>query len=142
MCFVCFFLRIRRPPRSPRTDTPFPYTTLFRSCPGDEGPSKGGHAGFGLHVKTGIDRRAMLTGLAGAGALAAVPARAQLPGWIMDKALAAPPVDYLSVARAQLARASRHIAQKIGRASFRESGCPSGVNSVGGGLLKKKTKQQ
>src|SRR3546814_10633102 len=86
MCFVCFFLRIRRPPRSPRTDTPFPYTTLFRSCPGDEGPSKGGHAGFGLHVKTGIDRRAMLTGLAGAGALAALPARAQLPGWIMDKA--------------------------------------------------------
>src|SRR3546814_20697554 len=23
---------VRRPPRSPRTDTPFPYTTLFRSC--------------------------------------------------------------------------------------------------------------
>src|SRR3546814_17036020 len=23
---------IRRPPRSTRTDTPFPYTTLFRSC--------------------------------------------------------------------------------------------------------------
>src|SRR3546814_11056713 len=29
--FVCFFLRIRRPPRSTRTDTLFPYTTLFRS---------------------------------------------------------------------------------------------------------------
>src|SRR3546814_11239741 len=28
---VCFFLRIRRPPRSTRTDTLFPYTTLFRS---------------------------------------------------------------------------------------------------------------
>src|SRR3546814_2703786 len=27
-----FFLMIRRPPRSTRTDTPFPYTTLFRSC--------------------------------------------------------------------------------------------------------------
>src|SRR3546814_19461760 len=26
-----FFLMIRRPPRSPRTDTLFPYTTLFRS---------------------------------------------------------------------------------------------------------------
>src|SRR3546814_4393932 len=25
---------IRRPPRSTRTDTLFPYTTLFRSCPG------------------------------------------------------------------------------------------------------------
>src|SRR3546814_7941476 len=28
---VVFFLMIRRPPRSTRTDTPFPYTTLFRS---------------------------------------------------------------------------------------------------------------
>src|SRR3546814_10273064 len=27
----CFFLMIRRPPRSTRTDTRFPYTTLFRS---------------------------------------------------------------------------------------------------------------
>src|SRR3546814_17084288 len=26
------FLMIRRPPRSTRTDTRFPYTTLFRSC--------------------------------------------------------------------------------------------------------------
>src|SRR3546814_9658872 len=48
MCFVCllvcflfnhilvvvvFFLMIRRPPRSTRTDTLFPYTTLFRSAP-------------------------------------------------------------------------------------------------------------
>src|SRR3546814_8119765 len=29
--FTCFFLMIRRPPRSTRTDTLFPYTTLFRS---------------------------------------------------------------------------------------------------------------
>src|SRR3546814_4418653 len=30
--FLCFFfLMIRRPPRSTRTDTLFPYTTLFRS---------------------------------------------------------------------------------------------------------------
>src|SRR3546814_1932567 len=28
-----FFLVIRRPPRSTRTDTLFPYTTLFRSTP-------------------------------------------------------------------------------------------------------------
>src|SRR3546814_15238094 len=28
---LCFFLMIRRPPRSTRTDTLFPYTTLFRS---------------------------------------------------------------------------------------------------------------
>src|SRR3546814_11966753 len=31
MCFKFFFLMIRRPPRSTRTDTLFPYTTLFRS---------------------------------------------------------------------------------------------------------------
>src|SRR3546814_10993308 len=31
--FLCllFFVKIRRPPRSTRTDTLFPYTTLFRS---------------------------------------------------------------------------------------------------------------
>src|SRR3546814_12745312 len=33
LCFlIFFFLMIRRPPRSTRTDTLFPYTTLFRSC--------------------------------------------------------------------------------------------------------------
>src|SRR3546814_20380033 len=31
MFSFCFFLMIRRPPRSTRTDTLFPYTTLFRS---------------------------------------------------------------------------------------------------------------
>src|SRR3546814_14864683 len=31
-CDVVFFLMIRRPPRSTRTDTLFPYTTLFRSA--------------------------------------------------------------------------------------------------------------
>src|SRR3546814_7449474 len=30
LCSVCF-VKIRRPPRSTRTDTRFPYTTLFRS---------------------------------------------------------------------------------------------------------------
>src|SRR3546814_19710540 len=34
LIFFClfFFLMIRRPPRSTRTDTLFPYTTLFRSA--------------------------------------------------------------------------------------------------------------
>src|SRR3546814_15361032 len=36
VCFDVFFiLMIRRPPRSTRTDTLFPYTTLFRSDNGD-----------------------------------------------------------------------------------------------------------
>src|SRR3546814_1428268 len=33
MFIFYFFLMIRRPPRSTRTDTLFPYTTLFRSAP-------------------------------------------------------------------------------------------------------------
>src|SRR3546814_15516879 len=43
-----FFLMIRRPPRSTRTDTLFPYTTLFRSAESAEGlyqrPELGVHA--------------------------------------------------------------------------------------------------
>src|SRR3546814_20801799 len=39
MLFV--FLMIRRPPRSTRTDTLFPYTTLFRSQSGIDGAVKG-----------------------------------------------------------------------------------------------------
>src|SRR3546814_3600981 len=35
LCFFCF-LMIRRPPRSTRTDTLFPYTTLFRSMMSEE----------------------------------------------------------------------------------------------------------
>src|SRR3546814_19541659 len=37
MSVVFFFLMIRRPPRSTRTDTLFPYTTLFRSVKGKQG---------------------------------------------------------------------------------------------------------
>src|SRR3546814_4445354 len=39
MCLLFFCLMIRRPPRSTRTDTLFPYTTLFRSMSG--GPERG-----------------------------------------------------------------------------------------------------
>src|SRR3546814_17258992 len=35
---MCYFLMRRRPPRSTRTDTLFPYTSLFRSHPRSTGP--------------------------------------------------------------------------------------------------------
>src|SRR3546814_1005361 len=41
---IFFFLMIRRPPRSTRTDTLFPYTTLFRS-PRQRGGPRGHGAG-------------------------------------------------------------------------------------------------
>src|SRR3546814_2308018 len=47
--FCFFFLMIRRPPRSTRTDTLFPYTTLFRSGPGGGDRASGG-------AKSGAER--------------------------------------------------------------------------------------
>src|SRR3546814_21123478 len=41
-CVIAFcFLMIRRPPRSTRTDTLFPYTTLFRSLAASIGAATG-----------------------------------------------------------------------------------------------------
>src|SRR3546814_8946143 len=48
---MIFFLMIRRPPRSTRTDTLFPYTTLFRSLIG--APKFCG----GARLRDGGDRR-------------------------------------------------------------------------------------
>src|SRR3546814_3757492 len=61
--YLLFFLMIRRPPRSTRTDTLFPYTTLFRSQRAT--PGGGIHAGTvrGAHRPAAHrDRRAAGTG--------------------------------------------------------------------------------
>src|SRR3546814_12497719 len=74
--FCIFLLMIRRPPRSTRTDTLVPYTTLFRSLvpargahravragerahgPGRRGPRFGaGAGGAGLAARRGFRRR-------------------------------------------------------------------------------------
>src|SRR3546814_13671811 len=51
MCLVFgfFLLMVRRPPRSTRTDTLFPYTTLFRSSPTREPTA---HRSSGLTAET------------------------------------------------------------------------------------------
>src|SRR3546814_6192545 len=58
--YFLFFLRIRRPPRSTRTDTLFPYTTLFRSHASDfrtRSERCDGGAGFSFGVLTGMTMR-------------------------------------------------------------------------------------
>src|SRR3546814_2548004 len=53
LSFIIFFLMIRRPPRSTRTDTLFPYTTLFRSPSSmnlTEGSIKASPRSFGEHI--------------------------------------------------------------------------------------------
>src|SRR3546814_14473668 len=60
---VCYFLMIRRPPRSTRTDTLFPYTTLFRSL--GFGPARGAE---------------MLSLMLGCGIISRLAS-----GWILDR---------------------------------------------------------
>src|SRR3546814_10232969 len=52
-----FFLMIRRPPRSTRTDTLFPYTTLFRSRAGDRSDRHGRRVLPELLRRRGLDHR-------------------------------------------------------------------------------------
>src|SRR3546814_11919311 len=69
--YLFFFLMIRRPPRSTRTDTLFPYTTLFRSL------HSGGRIAV-CHCQTRRTRSLSLGGSAGFGAaLAAARARSE-----------------------------------------------------------------
>src|SRR3546814_18188661 len=51
--FVIFFLSLRRPPRSTRTDTLFPYPTLFRSAHpvGDQRPQLKDYGRFRIILK-------------------------------------------------------------------------------------------
>src|SRR3546814_19882908 len=65
VCFFVsfFFLMLRRPPRSTRTDTLVPYTTLFRSAHRPGGPSA-----IGLGHRTGghrVGRRERVDGPGG-----------------------------------------------------------------------------
>src|SRR3546814_11887255 len=72
---------IRRPPRSTRTDTLFPYTTLFRSNRRNRALNrKGGMMTISKKILSGI-------GTLGVAALTAMPA------WAQDAATAAPVPD-------------------------------------------------
>src|SRR3546814_8987038 len=65
MVCLLFFLMLRRPPRSTRTDTLFPYTTLFRSLgpdvqtgqPINIGTTDDGNSGYFLPNRDGYNQR-------------------------------------------------------------------------------------
>src|SRR3546814_14813709 len=79
MLLVLFVLMIRRPPRSTRTDTLFPYTTLFRSgvavgIPDDAAEAAKGeqhHAGHDAQTPAAASRR-LPVGLGGLGGVLVV----------------------------------------------------------------------
>src|SRR3546814_5378881 len=81
--YVMFVLMIRRPPRSTRTDTLFPYTTLFRS----------------LRARPGHRKRA--------GAIARRRARRQ-PARVVDRGH--PPADVLAAPGSRQRAAARELA--------------------------------
>src|SRR3546814_20139244 len=84
MVSIVFFLMIRRPPRSTRTDTLFPYTTLFRSAPASGQQPEGGpetlpfgHVGADLEITVGLGE-AVVSGEQAGGAVVAVDGRLQV----------------------------------------------------------------
>src|SRR3546814_7559171 len=87
------FLMIRRPPRSTRTDTRFPYTTLFRSTRSAL-PTAGGIVAFGPGAAAGAAITAPIAPLAGpfaplvtgGGALLGGAASSLGAGWAVGKA--------------------------------------------------------
>src|SRR3546814_6253383 len=58
LMYVLFVLMIRRPPRSTRTDTLFPYTTLFRSVAVDRDEGAGAFHLGGIEDERAVDERA------------------------------------------------------------------------------------
>src|SRR3546814_12692077 len=74
---------IRRPPRSTRTDTLFPYTTLFRSDPS----SPGGGFDFANLMIGGIDRIELLRGAN------SLPWGSQAIGGVVSVTTTRPPAD-------------------------------------------------
>src|SRR3546814_15360179 len=107
------FLMIRRPPRSTRTDTLFPYTTLFRSAPPHRYSHQAWRVAAAIQVALSEAWRARQTPGRPSDRLPRAGSSLLLPQDVLVQTGAGcghqePPVD---------------PSIKIGRASCRESGC-------------------
>src|SRR3546814_19425092 len=118
-----FVLMIRRPPRSTRTDTLFPYTTLFRSIPLIIAAPGIGQAGShtGQLAET-VDIYPTLAELAG---LSAPQVPQPFDGLSMVPVLKNPEARIRNHAYHCFPRGGRLGRAKIGRASCRERVCQS-----------------
>src|SRR3546814_15128381 len=129
VCFV-FFLMIRRPPRSTRTDTLFPYTTLFRSGPLRDAYNKAGLVG-------GQVSRLPIPGLP---PITPAPSLAVFADRLAELPLVYEPGTRwrYSVGLDLMGR----VIEELGRAACRERECQYVEISVVGVLLKKKTRNE
>src|SRR3546814_13123235 len=131
VCYF-FFLMIRRPPRSTRTDTLFPYTTLFRSSPWSPDRTMAQACALSrcitpLRRSRHTGRRSFhMRGLVDPG------------GLVCFRAPLRPAVGH-APSRRRPARAApgAAVARQNGRASGRARGCPYVLHSVVGFTLKK-----
>src|SRR3546814_18328585 len=134
-----FFLIIRRPPRSTRTDTLFPYTTLFRSDRLESDRTLLSSYSSESELQSTYSERLMLVeesvksaqvGIdSQRGSLTSLLAHAtdrELAGQAVDKR----PLENIGEAHRPLGEQQvalqRREADKIGRASWREEGCQYG----------------
>src|SRR3546814_12135025 len=118
MYFILFlFLMIRRPPRSTRTDPPFPYTTLFRSdCLRSDGGA--GHfwqtaRSIGIAAQTStfdVARRALLRSWSRGPAYRWMVDVSLLSGRAREMALGAADHPWLVPPKGALAGSAAHIA--------------------------------
>src|SRR3546814_12028969 len=112
---VFFFLMIRRPPRSTRTDTLFPYTTLFRSVRMvAAGQADAFAAMAGMHAQRRVERP---------GAVELQLAAARQCEWLLAIPVCAPRRREGFAAHTGVQQVAP--AARIGRARLRESACQS-----------------
>src|SRR3546814_16738019 len=111
----------RLPPRSTRTDTLFPYPTLFRAALGR------------VHFAKGIEHQAAIVP-------AHAPARVRAISSSMPRVFRnwSPGLLYRLAVAAQMPSSAYGVPAEIGRASCRESVCQYGYIWVGAVSIKKK----
>src|SRR3546814_15800690 len=139
--FMFFFLMIRRPPRSTRTDTLFPYTTLFRSVDPGGGPPPVVRPGVGASPRGGEAARqaaAIAVPPVGgtqarvivAGRVTAIDGKARrTPGRCNRRPPGSPAVAQPRPAAGAAPRRRARARWQIGRASWRERVCQYVYNS-------------
>src|SRR3546814_12699075 len=121
-----FFLRIRRPPRSTRTDTLFPYTTLFRSLlkemsdPEIATTVEGQRAVFQSRQASREGQADLIRGQV-------EQARTQIEAVKVERAAVQDQLKLndreLKVVREMYEKGLERLTRQIGRASCRERGC-------------------
>src|SRR3546814_19115406 len=94
---------IRRPPRSTRTDTLFPYTTLFRSQP---------RAVRTFETESGVRRKAMRPSLLALSLICC----AAVPAFALDNPPSTP-IEDLKQAGREIGHATRDAAKDVGHAT-------------------------